>query len=155
MSTTLKDTEAMDIRPNIVLAVVTAAIVALALTAAILSLRQPASAGDPSTPQGVVQSYAKAVVEQNYATAVALLDPSLQCTRGHFLTSYVPGNTALMLLETTDTTDPASVTVEISSYGDALAGSTSHQEVFELRPFEETWRITGAPWPVYDCGMLP
>lgn len=155
MSTTLTDTEAMDIRPNIVLAVVTAAIVALALTAAIFSLRQPASAGDPSTPQGVVQSYAKAVVEQNYAAAVALLDPTLQCTDRHFLTSYVPENTALTLLETADATDPASVTVDISNYGDALAGSTAHQEVFELRRFEETWRITGAPWPVYDCWVRP
>lgn len=141
-------------RPNIVLAVVTVAIVALALVAAIVSLRQPTSAGDPSTPQGVVRAYAKAVVEQNYSAAAALVDSELNCTPAHFAASFVPENVALTLLEASDRADPESVAVAINSYGESLTGSSS-QEVFELHRFEDTWRITGTPWPVYNCGVLP
>lgn len=141
----------MRLRPNIVLAVITGTVVMLAVVAAVFSLRQQSPIWDSDSPEGVVQRYAEAIVDADYARAAQLLDPDLGCTEQDFEQSYYPQSTAISIPDSQGAADQVSVTVNITSYGDPFFDRYTQGETFELLRSDSQWLITGNPWPVYDC----
>ena len=140
--------------PNIVLAIITGLVVILAIVAAIFASRDTAPDWPDDSPEAVVQSYAQAVVDQDFDRAITLLDPELECTPEHFAQSYYPQDTAISLLQAHIGVDKATVTVELGSYGEPFFDPFIGQEHFELIPDDSGWLITGTPWPVYGCAGI-
>lgn len=141
----------MKLRPHAVLAAITAAIVILAVAAGVFSMQKSRPAYDPRSPEAAVQAYAVAVVEGDNDVAAAALDPALECTAADFAESFSPGGSAISILRAEAASDRASVTVEITRYGQSPLDSFTHEESFELERRGSEWLITGEPWPVYDC----
>lgn len=141
----------MKLRPNTVLAAITAAVVILAVAAGIVSSQKSRPAYDPASPEAAVQTYAIAVVGGDNIAAAEALDPALGCTAANFAESFAPGGSAISILHASTGSDRARVTVEITRYGQSPLDAFTHEETFELERRGSEWLITGEPWPVYDC----
>lgn len=137
-------------RPNLVLAIVAGLVVVLAVVAwAVASRREPPKL-DPTTPEGIVQTYILALVDGDDEAAVARLDPSLGCSSplpGTYLTRPV----SLTLVSSRTTGQDAVVVFDITEHGDSPFDSWSHRETFQLSRSGSAWLIVGNPWPVYGC----
>ena len=138
--------------PNLVLAIITGFVVIVAVVAAIFAARDTAPNWPADSPEAVVQDYVQAIIDQNYADAITHLDPALECTTDHFVQAYYPQDTSIALVQAHITQNQATVTVELGSYSEPFFDPFIGQERFELvTTADDTWQITGAPWPVYDC----
>lgn len=141
-------------RPNLILGAAVAVIAALAVVAAVVAGSQPEPTSDPTTPDGVVLNYVRALLERDTESAAAALSPSLGCDASDLAASYTPNAARVVLVETTEEDSTARVTVEISvSGGDGPFGGGEYtsRETFELEQGDNTWLIAGSPWPVYFC----
>ncbi|HLR58713.1 MAG TPA: hypothetical protein VK098_11090 [Beutenbergiaceae bacterium] len=148
----LRDAYLMNVRANLGLGAVTAAVVGAAVGAAIVTSNQPDPHFDPGTPQGVVERYVAALVDGEPSTAVDLLDPRLGCDVEDVRAAYYPGRTAVVYRHSSLEGGTTRVTVRITRVGEGVLDDVSHEETFELSRLDGEWHITGEPWPVYVCG---
>lgn len=137
-------------RPNLVLAVVAGLVVALAVVAWLVAGRREPPRLDPTTPEGVVQTYILALVDGDDAAAVASLDPKLGC-RAPLPVTYLMRPVSLTLVSSRATGQDAVVVFDVTEYGDSLFDSWSHRETFNLSRSDSAWLISGTPWPIYGC----
>ncbi|MEX2505045.1 MAG: hypothetical protein WD378_09345, partial [Egicoccus sp.] len=73
---------------------------------------------------------------------------------GLALTAWVPEGLTAVLEASRPTGDRAEVAVQMRSLatsGPFVVDSGVSPEVFDLVRHDARWRITGTPWPVYDC----
>ncbi|MGO1384300.1 MAG: hypothetical protein ACTHWA_06255 [Arachnia sp.] len=139
----------MSARPNIVLGVVAALVVALAIVAAVVSTGREHPTLDAATPEGVVQLYASALFNDDVSTAEAYLDPAIDC--GEYFQEYFISDTSrIVVLEAETDEDTARVDLQIEE-GSGIDGTWTHRESFTLRREADTWLITGNPWPFFEC----
>ena len=122
-------------------------------TVAPSSTRRASTPPGTSTPQGVARTYVAAIIEGDDDTAVAQLDPSLECTvplppdgapdsaTVSLVSSHASGTTATVVLEITEGTGG----------GPLLGEPYSHRETFSLVQRDGRWLIDGDPWPLYSC----
>ena len=137
-------------RPNLVLAVVAGLVVALAVVAWFVAGRREPPRLDPTTPEGVVQTYVLSLVDGDEEAAVAHLDPKLGC-KTPLPGTYLMRPVSLTLVSSKTTGEDAVVVFDVTEYGDSLFDSWSHRETFNLTRSESTWLIGGNPWPIYGC----
>ncbi len=141
-------------RTLLVIVAIIAAVVALALV--VVFTRGAPPALDPATPQGVVQSYATAVVDGDRAAAAALLTAEIRdnCERAD------PGilrDVRLTIVSATVSANTAVVRVSITqgSGGGLMGGSRySSDDSFSLIRENASWRIDSAPWEFMVCYNL-
>jgi hypothetical protein len=107
---------------------------------------------DPSTPAGVVQTYATLVLEGDELGAAEYLTP------GALDSCVDPGyrpqsEMRLRLLGTEERSDSADVRVVITEYyGDGIGRSEyDTEDVFDLVKIDGEWRISNAPWQLTVC----
>lgn len=138
---------------NLVLAVVALLVIVLAVVAAVASAKRVSTPPGTATPQGVARTYVAAIIEGDDDTAIAHLDPTLECT-----TPLPPDgapDSATVSLVSSDTSDTtATVVLEITegTGGGPLFGEPySHRETFSLVQRDGRWLIDGEPWPLYSC----
>lgn len=142
--------------PNLVLAIITGFVVVLAILAAIFASRDTTPEWPADSPEAVVQDYVQAVLDQDYDTAITMVDPNLNCTTEDYTQSYYPQDTAIALVQAHISQHEATVTVEFGSYNEPFFEPFIGQEQFELTPTDAgQWHITGNPWPVYQCAGAP
>ena len=107
---------------------------------------------DPSTPEGVVQRYAQAVIDGDDATAAEYLTGrSEDC--GYY--DSEPGNLRLTFDSTKISGDEARVQVSISSSygGDPFSSyEYSYDDEFRLVKSGGSWLIKSAPYEFLSCG---
>lgn len=139
----------MRTRPTTVLAIVAALVVLLAVAAAIVSQGRERPTLDVSTPEDVVQLYISTLFDDDVASAVKYLDPALGCS-DQPPEVYLPDGARVSVAKTATTGDTATVELRIEE-GSGLDGSWSHREDFSLRRDNDSWLITGEPWPIYAC----
>lgn len=142
-------------RQDIVLVGIAALVVAVAVIAGVVSANRTPTGPDPTTPEGVVQAYTTAVIDDDMPTMVSLLDPALGCT-APFAYGQVGAASLAVVSSTTDPTGSeatARVVVEISESRDGLlpGGTYDHRETFDLVKRDGRWLISGEPWPFYMC----
>jgi hypothetical protein len=76
-----------------------------------------------------------------------------KCTIQDFERAYIQDSLRIGLSDLTTTADSASVTVKIeTSSGDPFGGGYSETQTFTLTKEESGWKVTGIPWPTYECG---
>jgi hypothetical protein len=111
---------------------------------------------DPATPEGVVQGYVQQLLEGDRLAARAYLSDALQrrCSSSDVRRAWVPEGTTVSLGDVDVDGGEARVTVLVRSLaGPERLGGTGEAttETFELVQQDGEWRITGEPWPVYEC----
>lgn len=145
----------MTSRANRVLAIVVGVVVVAGVVAAVLTATHDVPTYDRRTPEGVVQAYLIAVIDGDHDAAAAFLAPGSACTVDDLDRAYVPDGVRVVLRDTTVDGDTAEVAVDItSSSGGPLDSSEfTEQQTFRLRQADGDWRITGRPWPMYDCAV--
>ena len=118
-------------------------------------LREPVLL-DPQTPEGTVQAYVQAVLDGEWNEARSHLTDDLEaeCTAIDFRRSWVPDSLTATLADVRVDSDEAEVAVRLRTAAEPgpFGGRYETTETFDLIREGTTWRITGQPWPVHDCG---
>jgi hypothetical protein len=108
---------------------------------------------DESTPEGVVQRYAMAVVDGDDGAAVDYLSDRARDDCGT-IESTVTNDLRVTLISTDLRDDSADVRVQISRHeGGAFGSEYSYEEDFRLVQDGGDWRIETAPWELTVCLM--
>ncbi len=144
----------MSKNPNRLLAVVIGLIIIVVAVVTVLSSTKSAVVIDRSTPAGSVQVYLKAILSGKNAAAAKMLSTDSVCTADDIDRAYVVETARVLLVDssTEGTTAEVRVRVEIPS-GSPLGDFMTEDHTFRLSNIDGTWRITGVPWPLFDCGM--
>jgi hypothetical protein len=139
-------------RANRVLGIVIAAIAIVALIV-VLAVKEPTAELDEGSPEGVVQQYLNAAIDKNFDQAKSFLASDTKCTADDFDRAYIQNSIRIGLSDATSTEVSAKVTITIeTSNGDPFGGSYSESQTFRLVKEDSGWKITGIPWPTYECG---
>jgi hypothetical protein len=142
-------------RLNRILAILVLGVAAVSIGAAVLTATHDVPTYDRGTPEGVVQAYLTAVIDGNHDAAVAYLAQDSQCTVDDLDRAFVPDGVRIVLRDTSVDGDTAQVGVNmtVSSGGPLDSSEYTEQHTFRLRHADGNWRITGRPWPMYDCAV--
>jgi len=139
-------------RANRVLGIVVAAISIVALIA-VLAFKETTPQLDANTPEGTVQQYLQSVSTRDFDSAITYLAVDTKCKVEDFDQAYIQDSFRISLSDTSITSDSASVKVSIeNSSGDPFGGSYAESQTFRLAKFGSGWKISGIPWPTYQCG---
>lgn len=137
------------------LAVIGGAIVVIGIIVASLASSWTVAERDPKSPEGVVQSYLTAILDRDSKAALALLEGDTTCTIEQFDQNYVDREVTINLMDVDVNGEDATVQVSIEhSNGDPFGGTWNEEQFLRLVRSGDTWRITGSPWPVYNCEMV-
>ncbi len=117
-------------------------------------LREPVLL-DPHTPEGTVQAYVQAVLDDEWSEARSHLagDLEAECTAIDFRHAWIPDSLTVTLDDVRVDGDEAEVVVRLRTAAepDPFGGGYETSETFDLIREDSVWRFTGQPWPVYDC----
>jgi len=139
-------------RANRVLGIVVAAISIVALIA-VMAVKEATPQLDADTPEGTVQQYLESVTDRDFNSAITYLATDSKCEIEDFDQAYIDDSVRVSLLDTTITTNLASVRVSIeNSSNDPFGGAYTEAQTFHLTKSDTGWRISGIPWPTYQCG---
>ncbi len=108
---------------------------------------------DGTSPAGVVQRYAAAVIDGDEAAAAAYLSASAR-NKCSDVDRSPAGQLRVVLVATTVRAETADVKVLITvSEGGGPFGSAEYQveDVFDLARSGDTWQIENAPWHLTVC----
>ncbi len=141
-------------RPNLVVGAVVGFVAVLAVVAGIVSATRHAATYEPGTPVAVVQAYLAAVVDGDHEAAAAHLSSESPCTVDDLDRAFLAGGVRAVLRDSRVDGDTAQVRVDlIRSTGGPLDMSEYSEKVtFRLIRAGGAWRITGSPWPMFECG---
>lgn len=110
---------------------------------------------DTSTPEGVVQQYANAVIDGDGSTSAALLSPAWikECAEMGYSQNDTSG---LRLTHISTTVHDSSATVRVFmrvSMGAGAFGDSSYEseDSFTLVKIDGDWLIRSAPWEFTTC----
>lgn len=141
-------------QPDRTLIVILGVIGALVVVALVVVFTRGAPASlDASTPEGVVQRYAAAVLEGDEESAIDYLVPELgdPCQR---IGPTASEGVSVTHVSTTEREDTADVRVLIvTSYEGGLFGSSQYEEEvdFDLVKVGDRWLIESTPWQFAVC----
>jgi len=139
-------------KANRVLGLSVAAISIVALIA-VLAVKETTPQLDANTPEGTVQQYLQAVSTRDFDSAITYLAIDTKCKVEDFDQAYIQDSLRISLSDTSITSDSASVKVRIeNSSGDPFGGSYTESQTFRLTKSASGWKISGIPWPTYQCG---
>lgn len=129
-------------------------IIVVVAVVTVLSSTKSAVVIDRSTPAGSVQVYLKAILSGKNGEAAKMLSTDSICTADDIDRAYVVETARVLLVDssTEGTTAEVRVRVEIPS-GSPFGDFMTEDHTFRLSSIDGTWRITGVPWPLFDCGM--
>jgi hypothetical protein len=140
--------------PNRVLLIVLAVVAVVVAAAAIVSAARETRHYDRGTPEGVVQAYLIALVDRDQEEAAELLADDSPCTVEDLDLAIIGDDVRVVLRDTETEDDSARVDVDVViDSGQVFGGSEwTEQQTFRLIRDGDAWRITGTPWPMFECG---
>ena len=139
-------------RANRILGLVVVAISIVAFIA-VLAVKETTPQLDSNTPEGTVQQYLQSVTARDFDSAITYLASDTKCKIEDFDQAYIQDSVRISLSDTSITSDSASVKVSIeNSSGDPFGGSYAEAQTFRLTKSDTGWKISGIPWPTYQCG---
>ena len=140
--------------PNRVLLVVLALVAVVAVVAGIVSATRDTQQYDRSTPEGVVQAYLTALVDRDQEEAAELLADDSPCAVDDLDEVDIGDDMRVVLRDTETEGGSASVDVEVVMNSGAVFGGSewSERHTFRLVRQGDAWRISGTPWPIFECG---
>lgn len=135
-----------------VLAVIVIFTFALAAVAAILTSSKETRDYAPNTPEGVVQSFLKNVIDGKNEDAARYFSMTSTCDATDIDRSWIPDTVRVNLTNAQIEGDRAFIDVAVDMNQDQLFGDMySEKHNFRLVRESEAWKILGIPWPLYSC----
>ena len=139
---------------NFYLGIVIALILIIAVTVAVTSSSSTKTLSVGS-PEKVVQEYLVALNDGRNDLAFKLLASDSRCSIQDIDRAYHSPDTETSLLESKTTGNTAVVRVSIQYDPYAMMDSSSGEEqTYRLIKEGGKWRISGIPWPLWDCGGI-
>lgn len=141
-------------KPDRILIVILSIIaVMVAVSLAVVFSRGKPALLEESTPQGVVQRYAAAVIEGDESAAAAYLTDA---ARSQCVGFERPSSNNLRVTLVSTTERPASadvrVLIAVSSGGGPFGNSEyENEDVFDLAKTNGKWLVDSAPWQLRVC----
>lgn len=137
---------------NLYLGIVIAAILIIAVIVAVTSNSSNKTLRIGS-PEKVVQEYLVSLNDGRNDVALKLLASDSSCSIQDIDRAYHSPDAETSLLESKIAGNTAVVRVSIQRDPTAMMDtSTGEEQTFRLIKEEGQWRISGIPWPLYDCG---
>lgn len=146
------------LRPGVVLWAVGAFVLLAVVTSAVVGAVREPDLLDRDTPEGVVQRYAQAVIDEDYEQARGFLaeDVAERCTATRFRETWVPESLSLSLDEVSIRGEEAEVRVHLRREREPPpfgSGGYETTETFVLAREGGEWRLTDIPWPLSFCDV--
>ena len=138
---------------NGILATIAILIIALIAASIMISSNQEDAQYSTSTPEGVVQTYLKAVIEGKHDQAASLFASGSECDAADIDRTYISDSLRVNLVSTEIEGDSAYVRIEANMNSGALFDDGyTEPHTYRLKRESGNWRIEGIPWPIWDCG---
>lgn len=140
---------------NFYLTVLIAGVLAIAVIAAIFS-GNSARTLNPGSPEKIVQKYLQSLTDGRNDLAAKQFSKESSCATEDIDRAYIWPSSQITLLKSEVTGDSAIVEVSVERRTDTFmdSGTLGEQAVFRLIKESGQWRISGIPWPLYDCGEI-
>ena len=143
----------MRLSPNRILAIIVGLFTSIAIIVALVLSSQTEKELSPSSPEGTVQLFLKAVFDEKNDVAASYLASDSKCQEEDFDRAYVPQSRRVRLIDSEISSGIARVKVGVEVSSDGPFNSPfSERRTYRLRANEGIWKIEGIPWPLYDCG---
>lgn len=140
--------------PNVVLAVVVTLITIISISVVTVSSNRPTAQFDAATPQAVTQSYLVAVFDKDFDQAMQYFETKSECDASNLDKTYFDKNARINLIAADITDDKARVRVIIEyPNGNLFNNYYTEETVFRLLNQDNVWKLTGIPWPLYECSL--
>lgn len=140
---------------NRILAAVVVVSLILIVLSTFLTLTREAKVYSPTSPEGVVQLYLKAVIDGKNDQAASYFVTGSECDSSDLDRAYISETIRVNLVSTNYEGESAYVKI------DANTGSSgpfddgySESHTYRLKKESSGWRIEGIPWPLWDCGRV-
>lgn len=132
----------------------TGVVAVLAILAAVVASGRSVPTYDASTPEGTVQAYLQAVFDGDDQSAASYLSVTSRCDADDFREAFVAESARVVLRDSRIEDDEATVEVEIvfsDGGGPFDTYEWSEDQSFDLVREDDSWMLTGRPWPLYYC----
>lgn len=111
---------------------------------------------EAGSPEATVQSFLEAMVDRDNDRALSFMEPETKCDSSDLDRQYISPDLTVDLVESSITGDRAQVKIRSRYSSGDLFGGWSEDHSIGLTRIDGTWRITGTPWPLYECdGVKP
>ena len=142
--------------PNRVLAIIAGVVIIAVVVVMVFSATRSVVTLNPGTPQGTVQAYLSAVFAGKNVKAAELLAPESGCKVQDLDRAYVIKSARVDLVRTEIDGESAQVwvRVEIPTSG-PFESFMTEDHTFRLNRVNGGWLLTGIPWPLYNCAVMP
>jgi len=124
------------------------ALVALAILSATQSKTTEFATG---TPEATVQAFFKSLSERDSEGALQYFVANTPCELFELDRQSLSQEITIDLVESEITGDSAKVKVRIRYSSNDMVSGWKEDQVIRLEKESGNWRITGTPWPLYDC----
>jgi hypothetical protein len=138
----------MSLRYRIFTSIGAIALVALAILSALQDKTVNFAAG---SPESTVQSFFTAMAERDSDAAIKLFVATTPCETFELDRQTLSREITVDLVESSVTGDSAKVKVRVRYSSDDVVGGWKEDQVIRLVKENGLWRLTGTPWPLYDC----
>jgi hypothetical protein len=138
--------------PNRVLLVVIGVLGLVTVAVLALTVGRGVEEFDLDSPEGVAQAYLKAAFDGKFDEAANYFATESECDATDLDRAYIQEDVRISLVEVTTTADKGTVRInaEIAD-GSPFAGYYEEQHSLRVVREDDTWKLTGIPWPLYDC----
>lgn len=137
---------------NLILALIVILIGALVFVAS----RGENSRFEVGSPEATVQSYLRAMLDRDNYRALTFFEAETKCDSSDLDRQYLSPDLTVDLVDRSITGDRAQVKMRIRYADNDLFGGWSEDRSIGLTRIGGMWKITGVPWPLYECdGVQP
>ena len=139
-------------RPNRVLLVVVSVLAVVTVAVAALTVGRDVTSYDLDSPEGVAQAYLRATFDGDFDEAAGYLEPESECDASDLDRAFIQNDVRISLAGVDSDAERATVriTADIPD-GGPFGGYYEERHTLRLVLVDEAWKLTGIPWPLYDC----
>ena len=138
--------------PNRVLAVVVGALLLVVLAVVSLTVGRGVTTYDITEPEGVAQAYLQAAFDGDFDEAATFFEQESDCDATDLDRAFLQNDVRISLagVDTDDERATVRITADIPD-GGPFGGYYEERHTLRLVRVDEDWKLTGIPWPLYDC----
>ena len=141
--------------PNQILISIFAAVLLLTASVVLFTSKRESKTWNIKSPQGVVQTYLKAMSSGNTDKAQKFLSRESKCTVSDLDRAFMSQEARVYLSDARVSKNTASVFVKVEMpSGGPLNNNYSELHTLRLGRTNGSWLLIGIPWPLYDCGVI-
>ena len=138
--------------PNRVLLVVIGLLGLITVAVLALTVGRNVEEFELDSPEGVTQAYLKAAFDGDFDEAASYFSTDSECDATDLDRAFIQEDVRVSLVDVSATADKGTVRIDAEiADGSPFAGYYEEQHSLRLVRENDAWKLTGIPWPLYDC----